>query len=141
MVLSIQSGGFRAIAYTTCTAAAVSDIWLFHSAVPYICGVPISIVTHLPLVFGVQLLMVLTWSVMAVPGLHLDFTRGPIQDYTGRWGRVLPVNIGIFTFPCTLALDARPLVAAVAIMTVCNCGQNLEVLGGLERCLPTGQYT
>lgn len=64
---------------------------------------------------------------VAAPGLHLDFTRGPIRDYPGRW-RPLPVNLGLFTMVNTLAPDIRPLIPACIICTVCTCAVVLKSL-------------
>jgi hypothetical protein len=86
---------------------------------------------HMPFVlFAMQLFITLvgasvTAAAMA-PGIHLDFTRGPIRDVAGRW-RSLPVNVGVFTVPSTLTA-VRPLIVAVSIMTVCRCTQVLKCL-------------
>lgn len=92
-----------------------------------------------------QMFTILSASQVAAPGLHLDFTRGPIQDWQGDYGPE-PVNVGVFTMPMTIAQQTgrtvRPLLAALLLCTTCTAltihqtlmelGQAYERLFGSE---------
>lgn len=58
-------------------------------------------------------------TLLGAPGVSMDFTRGSVQDWPIA-GRMLPVNIGLITFPFTVAMGVRPLIVAVILCTTCS---------------------